>query len=178
MRILQPLLVCLVLAAFGCSDRTASTRVKDDPFLEAPAHLSYNIEVLFTDSSYTKAILTAGEARLYEDRQQTTLSNGVSVDFLSRTGIGPAARLTSDSALVDDRTRDMTAIGNVRVHSDSSATTLTTKRLIWVNSTQKIRSDAYVRIVSPTETIEGIGFESDQYLTAYRIFQVRGVHRP
>lgn len=178
MRIQLLSFVSLLFLCLACTDRVASTRVKDDPFLTAPAHLSYNIEVLFTDSASTKAILRAGEARLFEDRQQTTLGNGVSVDFLSRTGVGSAARLTSDSAIVDDRSRDMTAIGNVRVHSDSSATTLTTKKLIWVNSTQKIRSDEYVRIVSPTETIEGIGFESDQYLTSYRIFQVKGVHRP
>lgn len=174
------LLLIIVSSALlvSCQERAHSTRLNEDPFLTAPAHLSFNVEVLFTDSAYTKAILRAGEGRIFEDRQQTTLGKGVKVDFFSRTGKAPSARLTSDSAFVDDHSKNMTAIGNVRIHSDSSRTTLTTSRLLWVNSTQRIRSDEYVRIVTPTETIEGIGFESDQYLTSYRIFQVKGVHRP
>ena len=32
----------------------------------------------------------------------------------------------------------------------------------------------FVKIVSPKETIEGIGFESDRDLTNYRIFNVSG----
>ncbi len=175
-RTVAALTVLFTLCA--CTERHASSRVKDDPFLTAPAHLSYNVKVLFTDSSYTKAILYAGEARLFEDRQMTTLGKSVKVDFYSRTGEQRAAQLTSDSAIVDDRTRNMTAIGNVRVHSDSSRSTLTTQRLIWTNATQRIRSDDPVRIVTPTEVIEGVGFESDQFLTSYRIFKVKGVHRP
>lgn len=168
--------ICMLFLA-SCTSRNSTTRVTDDPFLTAPEHLSFNVEVVFTDSAFTKAILHAGEAQVFEGRQQTTLSKHVRVDFFSRQG-GNSARLTSDSAIIEDRTKNMTAIGHVRIHSDSNRTTLTTKRLVWVNATQRVHSEDSVRIVTPAETIEGVGFESDQYLTSYRIFRVTGVHRP
>ena len=71
----------------------------------------------------------------------------------------------------------MLAFGSVVVVSDSTKTTLRTTQLMWMHAVQRVRSDQPVRIETPTEQIDGIGFESDQYLTDYRIFRVRGVHQ-
>lgn len=177
MKFILSWIIVLGSIVVSCENRPSATRIKDDPFLQAPDHLSFDIEVVFTDSTFTKAVLHAGEAQVFDGRQQTTLGRSVQVDFYSRSGAS-SARLTSDSAIIEDRTHNMTAIGNVMIRSDSSRTTLATQRLIWINSTQRVRSDEAVRIITPTETIDGIGFESDQYLTSYRIFQVTGVHRP
>ncbi len=167
-----------VLSLQACRDRTPSSRVTEDPFLTAPTHTSYGLDILLTDSSFTKARVRAAEGRLYDDRQQTTLSGGVDVMFYDRNTGAVAARLRSDSAFIDDRTKNMTAIGHVVVRSDSTRTSLTTDRLMWIHATQRIRSEDPVRIVTPSETIDGVGFESDQLLTDYRIFKVKGVHRP
>jgi lipopolysaccharide export system protein LptC len=51
---------------------------------------------------------------------------------------------------------------------------LRTQKLLWNNKTQKVYSDVLVRINTPTETIEGIGFESDQSLKNYKIYKVSG----
>lgn len=175
---LAPALAFSVLVLAACRDRAPSSRVTDDPFLTAPAHTSYGLDILLTDSSFTKARVRAAEGRLYDDRQQTTLGGGVDVVFFDRRSGTVAARLRSDSAFIDDRTKNMTAIGRVSVRSDSTRTSLTTDRLMWIHATQRIRSEDPVRIITPSETIDGIGFESDQLLTDYRIFKVKGVHRP
>ncbi|MBN8571587.1 MAG: LPS export ABC transporter periplasmic protein LptC [Ignavibacteria bacterium] len=47
--------------------------------------------------------------------------------------------------------------------------------MLWKNKTQKVYSDVFVRITTPKEIIEGVGFESDQNLTNYKIYQVSGV---
>lgn len=176
--LLRLVFTLMPLLLVGCTERQGAKRVSEDPFVAAPTHTSYDVEVVFLDSSFTKAVLRADVGRMFEERQETTLSGRVRVTFYSRTGSGRAAVLTADSAVVDDRTRNMIAIGNVRVVSDSTRTTLTTSRLLWIHQTQRLRSDDKVVIVTPTETIEGSGFESDQYLKSYRISNVSGVHRP
>jgi LPS export ABC transporter protein LptC len=98
----------------------------------------------------------------------------VVVDFYSKTSGRRIARLTADSAHIDDRTKMMRAIGNVIVVSDSSQTTLSTPSMLWDSHRERLSSTEAVRIVTPNESIDGIGFESDQALTDYRIFKVRG----
>lgn len=167
--------IASVLAVVSaCRDRALIKRSDQDPFLTAPAHVSFGVSVRFTDSARTKALLRSTVARIFEDRQETTMGDTVIVDFFSVTSGKRVARLTADSAIVDDRTMNMIAIGNVVVYSDSSRTTLSTPRLLWENAREMLSSTEDVRIVTPKETILGTGFESDQYLTSYRIYKVHG----
>lgn len=170
-------LVCVAFAALSCTTEPVERSQQPDPYLLAPTHISYNITVNFYDSTRTKAVLKSGVARIFEDIQQTTLTDSVVVDFISKASGKRLARLTADSAVIDDRTKNMTAIGNVVVYSDSSRTTLTTQLLVWNSIRERLSSTVAVKIVSPRETIQGIGFESDQFLTDYRIYSVSGEHR-
>lgn len=164
----------VAVALVACRDRTPIKRSDQDPFLKAPSHVSYGVTVKFTDSTRTKAVLRSAVGRIFDDRQETTLGDTVVVDFYSVTSGKRVARLTADSAIVDDRTKNMIAIGNVVVYSDSTRTTLSTPRLLWENSREMLSSTEDVKIVTPKETILGTGFESDQYLTSYRIYKVHG----
>lgn len=174
---LRLLMVVCLLIVVACTKSEQPRRPQADPTKRPPAHVSYNVKVVFTDSTRTKAILRAREARVLDDRQETIMRDTVIVDFYSMSSGLRVAQLTADSAVVDDRTKDMVAFGNVKVWSDSSRTTLTTTKLHWSNQRQRISSTEYVKIVAPSETIEGVGFESDQYLTSYRIYRVRGERR-
>ncbi|MES2765669.1 MAG: LPS export ABC transporter periplasmic protein LptC [Bacteroidota bacterium] len=171
------ILLLVVIAAIGCGgdDDAAQNTIPAAEVKDIPSHLTWNITVRFMDSSITKAILKGRRARVYEERQETLLDSGVTVDFMGTTGAKRVARMTSDSCRVDDRTRDMIARGNVVVVSDSTGKKLTTTLLIWDNARQKLRTTEFVRIESPGEVIEGYGLESDQYLKEYKIFKVSGI---
>lgn len=166
---------CLV--CISCGDRPPMAKVSDDPFVSAPSQMATNIVVTFSDSSHVKARLYASVGRIFDQEQKTTMSGPVTVDFFDRDNLHPVARLTSDSCVVDDRTKNMVAIGNVRVVSLRRNLTLTTGELSWIHATQRIRSDDAVMIETPNERINGIGFESNQDLTEYRLARVRGVQR-
>jgi len=176
----RSVLMFAVLATLltSCTEPAAKpSALENDPFRDAPLHVSYNITVDFTDSTHRRAQLSAGVARLYEDRRETTLSDAVKVVFFSRQSGKQVAVLTADSAVIDDRTKNMVAIGNVHVISDSARTSLATSRLTWDQTTERITTTEAVRIISPTEVIDGVGLISDQYLTNYRIFKVKGIHQ-
>lgn len=161
----------------------AKPRIETGDFAEQnnssdlPDQIAWNVETLFIDSNYTKAKLYAARARVYNRLQQTILDGGVKVIFLSKTNGARISQLTCDSLLVDDNSKNMYAYRNVKIISDSSNSTLETCEMYWNEARQKAISEKYVKIVTPTETIEGYGFESDQNLKNYKILKVSGVKK-
>jgi|WetSurMetagenome_2_1015567.scaffolds.fasta_scaffold248471_2 LPS export ABC transporter protein LptC len=139
---------------------------------EYPSQESWNSTVTFTDSGRVKAILWSGHIASYSEKQYTLLSDSVHVDFFNELE-QHTSLLTSRRGKVNDRTQDFAAYDNVIVISDSG-TTLRTDSLYWDNATRKIRTEAFVDIVSPTEHIMGHGMISDQGLKNYTIFKVTG----
>jgi len=140
-----------------------------------PDQISWDVKVTFIDSSYTKAILYAKRARIYQKKKETLLDSGIKVLFLSKTTGATVSTLTADSARIDDESKNMLAFGKVVVVSDSTKTTLETSLLEWNNASQKLYSTEFVKITSPEETIKGVGFESDQNLNNYKIFKVKSI---
>ena len=170
------LLVISTVLLFSCSEekQTVQKSIPKENLKLLPDQISWDVEVRFVDSSFTKAILTARRARIYQDKMETILDSGVHVDFMSKSSLKRMSLLTADSIRIDDRTKNMLAGGHVRVYSDSSRTSLETSLLEWNNNTQKLYSTEFVKILSPEGRTQGFGFESDQFLTKYTIFRVSG----
>ncbi len=137
-----------------------------------PDQESWNSTVIFSDSGETRGILKAGHLMVFNNENKTYLGDSVRVDFYDDKG-RHSSYMTADSGIVDNQTNNLEAIGNVYAHSDSG-TSLWTQRLFWNDRTQKVTSDVFVKIQSPKETLQGVGFESDRDLRNYRVFNVSG----
>ncbi|MEJ2616476.1 MAG: LPS export ABC transporter periplasmic protein LptC [Ignavibacteriaceae bacterium] len=142
---------------------------------ELPSQESWNATVFFTDSGKTKAVLKAGHLRVYETSKETLLDSNITVDFYDEEG-QISTVLTAKRGKVNDATNDLYAFDSVVVVSDSG-TTLKTDELMWRNKDRKIVSDKFVTILSPKEKIQGYGFESDQSLKNYVIYNITYVTR-
>jgi LPS export ABC transporter protein LptC len=167
-------LLILALSTFflgGCEDRLKPS-VVPLPQTDIPSQESWRSTVIFSDSARVKAVLWAGHIASYQQQRVTMLSDSIHVDFFNASG-GHSSLLTARRGKVNDATQDFEAYDNVVVVSDSG-TTLRTERLFWTNAEQKIHTDAFVDITSPTEHIMGHGLVSDQGLKNYRIFRVTG----
>jgi LPS export ABC transporter protein LptC len=166
----------LTIAAFwiglsGCEEKIRPSVVAVNQ-AEIPSQESWNSTVTFTDSGKVNAILWAGHIASYAPRQFTLLSESIHVDFFNDFE-QHTSLLTARHGRVNDQTQDFAAYENVVVVSDSG-TTLRTDSLFWDSATRKIRTEAFVDIVSPTEHIMGHGMISDQGLKNYTIFKVTG----
>ncbi len=141
----------------------------------APENEAWNTTIQFTDSSKLKAMLRVRHARRYIERMETLLDSGVYIEFYAPDG-ALNATLVADSARIDDRTKDMVAYGNVHVHSDKNKTTVDTDRLHWSNGERLLHSDAHVKVVDRMRgrELEGTGYQSDEGLRTYHIFNVSG----
>jgi len=137
---------------------------------DSPTQESWNTEIQFTEKGVLKAILYSDHIRIYDDPKQKLLDNML-VDFINADGeVGSS--LSSKSGRIDEVTEDMYAIDSVVAVNDSSGYKLETEELMWRKSDEKIVTDKFVTITSEDEIIQGYGFESDQDLKNYTIFDV------
>jgi len=164
-------IIIFPLLLIRCTGKDVKPHV-DSSFVveELPAQESWNSTVFFTDSGKTRAILTAGHLQVFNTRKETILDDGVRVDFFNSQEI-KTTTLTSKRGRVDETTNDLFAIDSVVAVNDSGIV-VKTEELKWRNSDKKIVSDKFVTINSPDEHIEGYGFESDQHLRNYVIYNI------
>ena len=136
---------------------------------ELPDQESNIATITFTEEGKLKAILYADNIQVSSEKKEKILKN-MKIDFFDDDEKNSSV-LTSLNGKIDDNTQDMYAIDSVIAVSDSGVI-LTTDELVWKNKSKKIVTDKFVRIVNKDEIIEGYGFESDQNLTNYTIFDI------
>ncbi len=174
MKYIAFIIIAIVLFQFCSAKRVKPSVVSDFLTQELPSQESWNSVVTFSDSGKTKAILWAGHLRKYDDKRETYLDQNIKVDFFNDDEI-KTSTLTSKNGRVDETTNNLFAIDSVVVYSDS--VTIHTEEMMWRNKDRKIVSDKFVTVISPQEKIEGYGFESDQNLKNYVIYNVTYVTR-
>ena len=163
-------LILLVGFFYACQEDVKPTVDKDlAPGDELPTQESWNSEIYLTEAGLLKAIVYSDHIQAYEEKKATYLE-GVKIDFYTPEGV-KSSQLTSKRGRLDDATKNMYAIDSVVAVNDSG-TVLETDELMWENKTQKIKTDKFVTITTDVEKIEGYGFESDQGLEHYTIYDI------
>ncbi len=174
MRFVIFILSTLLLFPF-CSSKRVKPSIDTNLILqELPSQESWNSVVTFSDSGKISAILYAGHLRKFDDKRETLLDEKIKVDFYDQKEVHTTT-LTSVKGRVDETTNNLFAIDSVVVYSDSI--TIKTDEMMWRNKDRKIVSDKFVTVISPNETIKGYGFESDQSLRNYVIYNITYVTR-
>lgn len=165
------ILVPFLFLYVGCDSKEVKPHI-DASIIgdELPAQESWNSTVFFTDSGKTRAILYAGHLQVFNMNKETILDEGVKVEFFNNKE-QKTTTLTSKRGRVDEKTNDLYAIDSVVAVNDSGIV-VRTDELKWRNKDKKIVSDKFVTIDSPDEHIEGYGFESDQHLRNYVIYNI------
>jgi LPS export ABC transporter protein LptC len=170
-------IISLLIVIYSCNREDVKPHIDESLYGgELPSQESWNSKVVFSDSGKTKAILYSGHLQLFNDRKETILDKGLKVEFFSSQEI-KTTTLTSIRGKVDEKTNDLFAIDSVVAVNDSGIV-VKTDELVWRNKDQKIVSNKFVTIDSPKEHIEGFGFESDQHLRNYVIYNITYITRP
>jgi len=141
---------------------------------QRPTQESWDSEIYLTELGERHATIQAGHLAQYEDKEMVILNEDVKTDFFRENK--HSSTLVADSAVVFRNTNVMRAFGQVVVESDSGIT-LYTERLAYDPDTEKITADTAVTLTTETDTLHGIGFESNSDLTEWVITQPRGVTR-
>jgi LPS export ABC transporter protein LptC len=140
--------------------------------VQIPSQESWNATIVFSDSGRIRAVLKASHILVFQDQDVTILNQGFRVDFYDENG-KHTSYLIADSGRVNEKTKNLEAYGNIVAVSDEG-TRVETTRLFWDNERNKVRSDAFVKVTSPNEILQGYGFEADQDLKNYVVYKVSG----
>ena len=160
----------LISSLISCEDKFKPVQTSENT-VDLPSQESWNSTVTFSDSGKVKAVLKAGHILVYSKKGFTMIDSGAVVDFYKDGEI--ASTLSGRKGKINDKTKDIEMFDSVQVISKDGSE-LKTQKLLWTNLTQRVSSDVFVSIKTPSETIEGIGFESDQNLKNYKIYKVSG----
>jgi LPS export ABC transporter protein LptC len=160
-----------LLLAAGCTKIAPAP--SEVPKGEPPQQEFYGAAITFFQDDKLSAVLKAGRIRKFERQSVVLLDSGVVADFYNSEG-HHTSTLWADSGRTDEARKDMIAMGNVVTKSDSGQI-LETNILRWDNRTRHIRSDSKVKLSTPTDTIYGIGFDSDEHLRNWNIGQPQGL---
>jgi lipopolysaccharide export system protein LptC len=165
------ILALISLLIYGCTkekiEPTVNTQITS---VEIPDQESWNSTVFFSDSGKTRAILYAGNLKVFSKRKETLLEDNIKIDFYNENQI-KTTTLTAKRGRVDEGTNNLFAIDSVVAKNDSGVV-IRTDEMMWRNRDQKIVSEKFVTIDTPTEKIEGYGFESDRHLRHYIIYNI------
>jgi LPS export ABC transporter protein LptC len=170
-----PIIIWLFI--YGCKKEKVEPTINVQLTAEQiPDQESWNATIFCTDSGRTRAILNAGHLKVFSKKKETLLDSNIRVDFYNNEEIHTTT-LTAIKGRVDEKTNNLYAIDSVVAVNDSGIV-ITSDEMIWRNKDRKIVSDKYVTIVSPKEKIEGYGFESDQNLRNYIIYNITYITTP
>lgn len=138
-----------------------------------PDQESWNAVITLTKEGIKRALVNAGHLTKSNDEAQIVLDENVDVDFFDENQ-RYLSHLRSLRAQVNERTNDLFAQGNVVVVSDSGITLLT-EELHWDHQRERIFSNVFVTFITASDTLTGIGFESDSDLKNWVIEKPSGV---
>lgn len=162
------LLIVLSILLYACTDEPKSAESSDEFGDRIPVQESWNSDFKVTEDGVLKAIVYAKRTRKYNDKRETEMDT-LKIDFYDEFGI-KTTTLTSLFGKIDDQTKNMFARDSV-VAINEDGVTLETEELHWNNKTKRITTDKFVTISTKDEIIQGYGFESDQNLKNYEIFE-------
>lgn len=142
----------------------------------APSQVGDSVTLLYSDTSHLRVMLQANRMLVFTKNTREPmriLPNGVFVTFFDNKG-AVSATLRSNYAVHYEMTKRMEAKYKVEV-VNLKGEKMETERLVWDEATEKISTDAPVKITTGNEVIRGIGLESNQDFSRYQIHQVTGV---
>ena len=161
-------LIILFIACTKTSDYSALPKGR------VPDQEIWNAVITVTSNGEPDSRIFAAHMVQYPNSNEMIISDSMRIDFY-RDG-KHESYLIADSGMVNDKTEDIVAIGNVVMVSDSGFTAYTDS-LFWLNDSNKVYTNSAIQIYSEEDTLYGTDFVSDIKFENWTIFNPLGKTR-
>ncbi len=141
--------------------------------VRVPTQESWNPTIRINSVGKETVQASAAYSAHYDKPKEIVFIGRVQLDFFGQDG-EHSSTMTADTGRIDDSRQLFTATGNVYVKSDSGAT-LVTNILYWNENEASIYTDQSIVLTTDSDTLYGVGFESDANLENWTITQPTGV---
>lgn len=166
--------VMLLLFTVACSKETKDVvNATYDPE-KSYTMKATQVNTLISDSGITRYRIEAAEWVVFGKAKEPYwyFPEGIYVEKFD-TLFHSEASIKADTAYYFDKKGLWHLIGNVEVES-LQGEQFDTSELFWDQKKEKVYSDKYIRIQQKEQIITGVGFESNQNMTRYKIFNSQG----
>lgn len=164
----------LLLLTIACSSE--KKEIVDVAFDPEKTYTMKATEVnsLVSDSGLTRYRLNAKEWLVFDKAKDPYwyFPEGIYVEKFD-TLFQTEASIKADTAFYFSKRELWRLVGNVKVES-LQGEKFDTSELFWNQKEGKVYSDKYIRIEQEDKIITGVGFESNQEMTLYKIFNSKG----
>src|SRR4051812_24967090 len=158
------LLLALAGSLAGCHHRsTPAPRAAD---LTMPDQEARDFTLTETSEGMKNWTLWASYAAMYNAKNLVDAKK-IQIEFFDSKGTR-YSKMVADQGLVDQRTNNLEAIGHVRIVTETGVH-METDSLHWINATQKIISESFVKVTRNNDVVTGYGFESDPNLDHFHL---------
>ena len=172
--------VVVMLLLFSVTLFSCNQEVKEVVEVSSDPEKSYTmkatqVNTLISDSGITRYRVKAKEWLVFGNAKEphSYFPEGIYVEKFD-TLFQTEASIEADTAYYFEKKGLWKLIGNVDVES-LQGERFETSLLYWDQKEEKVYSDKYIRIEQEDKIITGVGFESNQNMTQYKIFDSRGV---
>jgi len=164
----------LAFAMAGCNTRQGASTNQDaagDSVSRPDSDIRGALVHLYTRGSMTTEIHADRIVKF--EQIDSTMGYTLDIDFYDSTGI-VASVLVSDSGVIRERGGALEVFGHVVVQTSDSIS-LHTDYLVWDPKVGKFHTDAFVKVITPGDTVTGWGLEAPRDLSRFKILnQVSG----
>jgi len=167
-------IVLLALMFVSCENEVAKIKTITSTE-ELPSVTANGYEMLFSDSSVIRFKMQTPELIRHDVEKDpyTEFPVGVKIEKYD-ANMKIVSSITCNYAKNFDADQRWEAKNNV-IAINLNGDTLKTEYLVWDTKKQKIFSDQFVKFIRTDKTITGIGFESNQDFTDYKIKDIKGI---
>lgn len=169
------LILISVLFIFSCTNDLKDVQALPKNKLSA-SQTGDSVTLIYTDSTKIKIILKANRMLLFNKNVKepfTVLPKGFYVTIFDEDE-KVSSTLKGNYGVRFDVSKRMEARYAVEV-VNKNGEKLETEKLIWDEANKKIYTDAFVKIITPNQIINGKGLESNQDFTKYEIKNITGI---
>ena len=166
-------IVFIFLGILVACEPVGKTLAQKEEQERIPTQESWNPKILINSDERETVQAQADYSAQYENPREVVFYGHVRLDFFDEDG-AHSSLMTADTGRIDDQTHLFVARGNVVVTSDSGMT-LSSSRLTWNEQEKSIYTDQPIVLTTRTDTLYGVGFESDARLENWVITRPTGV---
>lgn len=140
---------------------------------DADVEVADSVKFIYKEGEYARAIVTAPKVKRYTKAQsKLEFSNGLLVKFYETLDM--ISVLKADYGVNDDAKQLIIASGNVHMENAKNEI-MESQELTWNIKTKRVWTDKAIRIKTPDNIINGIGFDADEDFSNYTIRKVTGI---
>ena len=180
-------ILIVILIASGCKDDIdASSTKKIDPD-NMPTMVSRNVQTILSDSGTTKYRITAKTWLAYEDPENPhwVFPDGLIAEELENTRMlnlvgnvtihdDNGGEITCDSAYYDEE-KSLWSLNSLVTITNVNGDKIETNQMYWDRKANKYYSESFIRMQSQEKVLEGVGYESNEKLSNYRVRKVQAM---